>query len=137
MGLLDQVKSGLSGKLGGGSNLSSMLDHAVNLINNPATGGLSGLIESFKSKGLGDVVNSWVGTGQNLPVSVEQIKQVLGSEKIQEIAAKVGISTDEVANHLSNILPQVIDKLTPNGKLPNADMLEGGLSTLKKKFFGS
>ena len=137
MGLLDKLKSGLTEQLGGGANLGNMLNHAVDLINNPGTGGLSGLIETFKNKGLGDVVSSWIGTGQNLPVSVEQIKQVLGSEKIQEIAAKVGISKDEAAKHLSELLPQVIDKLTPNGKLPNANMLEEGISMLKKNFFSS
>ncbi len=137
MGLLDELKSGLAEKLGGGANLNSMLDHAMALINNPETGGLSGLVETFKSKGLGDVVSSWIGTGQNLPVSVDQIKQVLGSEKIQEIAAKVGISKEDAAKHLSALLPEVIDKLTPNGKLPDANMLQEGMSMLKKKFFGS
>ena len=137
MGLLDQLKSGLAEKLGGGSNLSTMLDHAMDLINNPGSGGLSGLIETFKNKGLGDIVSSWISTGQNLPISAEQIKQALGSEKIQEIAAKAGISNGDVAKHLSELLPQVIDKLTPNGKLPNANSLEEGISMLKKSFFGS
>ncbi len=137
MGLLDQLKSGLAEKLGGGANLNSMLDHAMALINNPTTGGLSGLIEAFKSKGLGEVVSSWISTGQNLPVSGEQMKDALGLEKIQEIASKAGISRDDAAKHLSELLPQIIDKLTPNGKIPDANMLEEGVSTLKKKFFGS
>jgi len=137
MGLLDQLKSGLAEKLGDGANLNSMLDHAMALINNSSTGGLSGLIETFKNKGLGEVVTSWISTGQNLPISGEQIKQVLGSEKIQEIAAKAGISKDEVAKHLSELLPQVIDKLTPNGKIPDAAMLGESISMLKKNFFDS
>ncbi len=132
MGLLD-----LTEKLGGGANLNSMLDHAMALINDSATGGLSGLIDTFKSKGLGEVASSWISTGQNLPVSGEQVKQALGSEKIQEIATKAGISRDDAAKHLSELLPQIIDKMTPNGKLPDATMLDEGINMLKKKFFGS
>ena len=137
MGLLDQLKSGLAEKLGGKSNLSSMLEHAMDLINNPGTGGLSGFIETFKNKGLGDVVSSWIGTGQNLPVSVEQIKQVLGSDKIQQIAQKVNISKDAVAQHLSELLPQIIDKLTPDGKVPEAGNLTEAFNMLKKKLLSS
>ncbi len=137
MGLLDQIKSGLTEKLDGGANLNSMLDHAMALINNPTTGGLSGLIDTFKSKGLGEVIGSWISTGQNLPVSGEQIKQALGSEKIQEIATTAGISRDDVAKHLSELLPQIIDKLTPNGKLPDATMLDEGINMLKKRFSGT
>ena len=137
MGLLDQLKSGLAEKLGGKSNLSSMLEHAMDLVYNPGTGGLSGFIETFKNKGLGDVVSSWIGTGQNLPVSVEQIKQVLGSDKIQQIAQKVNISKDAVAQHLSELLPQIIDKLTPDGKVPEAGNLTEAFNMLKKKLLSS
>jgi len=134
MGILDQLKSGLAAKLGGQATIGGMLDHAVALINNPATGGLTGLVEAFKSNGLGDIVSSWIGTGKNLPVSVDQIKQVFGPEKIQEIAAKAGIAKDDAAKHLSELLPQIIDKLTPNGNLPNAAALEEGISMVKKLF---
>ncbi len=136
MGLLDEIKSGLTEKLSSGSNLTNLIDHAMALVNNPGTGGLTGLIETFKNKGLGEIVSSWISTGQNLPVSVDQLKQVLSSEKIQEIATKVGISKDDAARHLSELLPQVIDKLTPDGKLPDANALQEGIGMLKKKFFG-
>ena len=134
MGLFDQLKEGLAAKLGGGSNVNDMLEHAMNLINNPATGGLAGLVETFKSKGLGDVISSWIGTGENKPISPDQIKQALGSDKIQQIAAKVGISKDAASQHLSELLPQIIDKLTPNGKLPDAGKLGEALNMLKSTF---
>jgi uncharacterized protein YidB (DUF937 family) len=114
-----------------------MLEHAMNLINNPATGGLAGLVETFKSKGLGEVMSSWIGTGENKSISPDQIKQALGSDKIQQIAAKVGISKDAASQHLSELLPQIIDKLTPDGKLPEAGKLGEALNMLKSKFLSS
>jgi uncharacterized protein YidB (DUF937 family) len=134
MGLFDQLKEGLAAKLGGKSGLNDMLENAMNLINNPATGGLNGLVETFKSKGLGDVMSSWISTGENKPISPDQIKQALGSDKIQQIAEKVGVSKDAALQNLSQLLPQIIDKLTPNGKLPEADKLGETLNTLKKTF---
>ncbi len=134
MGLLDQLKEGLAAKLGGKGGLNDMVEHAMNLVNNPATGGLNGLIETFKSKGLGDIMSSWISTGKNLPISADQIKQALGSDKIQQIAEKVGVSKDAALQNLSQLLPQIIDKLTPDGKLPEADKLGETLSMLKKKF---
>jgi len=131
---LDQLKEGLAAKLGGSRG---MLDQVTGLINNPATGGLAGLMETFKSKGLGDVMSSWISTGKNLPISPEQIKQVLGSGKIQQFAENVGISKDSALQHLSQLLPQIIDKLTPDGKLPEAGKLGEALNMLKGKFFNS
>lgn len=137
MGLFDQLKEGLAAKLGGGGNVNDMLEHAMSLINNPATGGLAGLVETFKSKGLGDLISSWIGTGENKSISPDQIKQALGSDKLQQIAAKVGISKDAASQHLSELLPQIIDKLTPNGKLPEAGKLGEALNMLKSKFLSS
>jgi len=138
MGLLDQLKAGITSKLGGsGSQLNSVLDHAMNLINDPATGGIAGLVETFKNKGLGEVVNSWIGTGENKPISPDQIKNALGADTIAQIAEKVGISKDVVSQHLSQLLPQLIDKLTPNGKLPEAGKLGDALNAVKKQLLGS
>jgi uncharacterized protein YidB (DUF937 family) len=135
MGLLDQIVKGLAGKFlgGGGGTQNPLLDMALGLINNPQAGGLGGLIETFKSKGLGDAVSSWVSTGQNQPVSGEQIQHVLGKEQIEQIAEKIGISKGEVSSGLASILPQIIDKLTPNGTLPESGLLEQGLSLVKKQ----
>ena len=66
------------------------MEQVLGLINNPETGGLAGLVETFKSKGLGDAMSSWIGTGENKPVSGEEIANTIGSDKIQEIAGKLG-----------------------------------------------
>jgi len=118
---------------------SSMLSHCSNPV---ATGalewinrqpdGINGLIQAFHDKGLAEVVNSWVSTGQNLPVSAEQIQQVLGSQQVQELAARVGVSPQAVSSQLSTLLPALVDKLTPNGAIPeHGSLLETGLSILK------
>ncbi len=136
MSLFDQLKEGLAAKLGS-SNLSDMLDHAMNIINNPSSGGLAGLVETFKNKGLGDIMSSWIGTGENRPISPDQIKQALGADKLQQIAENLSISKESVSQHLSELLPQLIDKLTPNGKLPEAGNLGEALSMIKSKFLNS
>ncbi len=135
MGFLDQLKEGLAGKLGLGSGGNSFLEQAIGLINNPATGGLGGLIETFKSKGLGEFINSWVGTGENKLISPDQIQDALGADKVQQVAEEVGVSKEEASKKLSEILPQIIDRLTPNGNLPDMSKLEDGLRMLKDKFF--
>jgi uncharacterized protein YidB (DUF937 family) len=80
---------------------------------------------------LGNIVNSWVGTGQNLPITAQQIQQVLGSNTIKDLAAKAGISTDEVSSHLTQLLPTIVDKLTPNGQIPQGDIMSKGMDLLK------
>jgi uncharacterized protein YidB (DUF937 family) len=136
MGFLDQLTGELSKQLGGGANVNNLLEHAMGLINNPSTGGLPGLIEAFKSNGLGNVVSSWIATGKNIPISADQIVQALGQDKVQKMAQKLGMSSEDLSQHLSQLLPQIIDKLTPNGTMPNPSVLEDGLSMLKKSFLG-
>jgi len=133
MGLLDQIVKGLAGKfLGGGAGAQNpLLDIALSLLSNPQTGGLGGLVETFKSKGLNDIVSSWVSTGQNLPISGNQIQEVLGSGLIQQFAKKLGASNEDVSGGLANLLPGLIDKLTPSGQLPEKDALKQGLKMLK------
>jgi uncharacterized protein YidB (DUF937 family) len=131
MGLLDSVVGALAGGQSGVSN--PLLNIVMQLINNPQTGGLGGLIQSFEQGGLGDVVKSWVSTGQNLPISAEQIKAVLGGGQLQDIASQLGVSTEQASGGLADLLPQVVDKLTPNGQLPEGgDLLAQGLDMLKK-----
>lgn len=94
-------------------------------------GGLSGLAQAFHQNGLGGLVNSWVGTGQNQACSSEQIQQVLGSGQVQALAQKLGISPDLAASTLSQLLPTVVDKLTPNGAVPeHSNVLQMGESIL-------
>lgn len=131
MGLLDSVVGALAGGQSGGD--SPLLNIVMQLINNPQTGGLGGLVQSFQQGGLGEVVNSWVSTGQNLPISAEQIQAVLGGGQLQNIAAQLGVSPEQASGSLADLLPQVVDKLTPNGQLPEGgDLLAQGLDMLKK-----
>jgi uncharacterized protein YidB (DUF937 family) len=81
-------------------------------------GGLGGLLSHFQQNGLGDVMKSWIGPGKNQPVSPNQLSSALGPQIIQILAQKTGLSEQEITSHLSQILPNVVDKLTPNGRLP-------------------
>jgi uncharacterized protein YidB (DUF937 family) len=81
-------------------------------------GGVQGIISQLEEQGLGGTVRSWVGTGTNLPISADQIHQAFGSDTVKQLAAKVGMSPEDLAAKLSQILPQAIDKLTPGGMAP-------------------
>ncbi len=136
MGILDAMAKGLLGEvLGGGRAQNPLLDIVLALISNPQTGGLQGLIQTFKEKGLGDAVSSWISTGENQAISGGQIQHALGGNFIQQIAEKLGSSGSEVSGGLANLLPEIIDKLTPNGSLPESNQLQQSLELLKQKFF--
>ncbi|MDE1546303.1 YidB family protein [Dechloromonas agitata] len=131
MGLLDSVVGSLTaGNTPGGTGL---LEAVIQLIQNQP-GGLAGLVQSFQQGGLAEIVNSWVSTGQNLPVSGQQLASVLGSGPLQGMAAQLGLSPDQVAGSLADLLPQVVDQLTPNGQLPQGGdlLLAQGMDLLKK-----
>jgi uncharacterized protein YidB (DUF937 family) len=85
-------------------------------------GGLGGMLQSFQQSGLGHVFQSWVGTGQNLPVNAEQLRNSLGSGWISKIAQATGLPADQIEQQLSNLLPQIVDHLTPHGQLPQGDL---------------
>jgi uncharacterized protein YidB (DUF937 family) len=138
MGILDAIIKGVGSQLLGGSESAQggLMEHVLGLVNNPNTGGLGGLIQMFSNKGLGDVMSSWVSTGENQPVSGEQLTNVFGNNMIQEIAQKLGISGADAQSALAALLPQVIDKLTPNGTVPEGDLLAQGLNALKQKLQG-
>jgi uncharacterized protein YidB (DUF937 family) len=138
MGILDTVLGAIQSQatnntVSGAANADhGLLESVIGMINNPQHGGLSGLVEKISAGGLADQVASWIGTGNNLPISAEQIQQVLGSSYVQELAAKMGINTADVAGSLASLLPQVVDKLTPDGQLPGDNkLLEAGLAGLK------
>lgn len=131
--LEDMAGKELGSMMSGSSN--PLVSSVMQMINNQP-GGLSGLVQQFHDKGLGGLVSSWVSTGQNLPISADQLQHVLGSDQVKELAAKAGISPETASSHLSQLLPMLIDKLTPNGQLPDASnstssMLEAGLDMLK------
>jgi uncharacterized protein YidB (DUF937 family) len=112
------------------------VDIVMSLLTNPKTGGLQGLVENSKGRGMENIINSWIGTGQNMPISPDQILQALGKDRLQGIAAKTGLSQNEISGGLASLLPEIIDKLTPQGKLPDSDLLERELEEMKKKIVG-
>ena len=88
------------------------------------------LINQFKQNGLGDVINSWIGTGQNQAVSPNQLREALGQKTINDLSRHSGAPQDDLLSQLSRYLPGVIDRLTPNGQLPNqADLRSGYRNT--------
>lgn len=106
--------------------------------NDGAQGGLGGLMDKFKQAGLGDVAGSWVGNGPNEPISGDQLTNVLGGDTMAGLAEKMGMSQGDAAGQLSNILPGLIDKLTPQGQAPagglgNAGDLMGMLGGLLRR----
>jgi DNA uptake protein ComE-like DNA-binding protein/uncharacterized protein YidB (DUF937 family) len=98
-------------------------------------GGVSGVIAHFKAQGMGEIVNSWVATGKNLPISSEQIQKVLGNETLKNMAAKFGTTPEAIAQQVSQHLPTIIDKITPSGGLPTTGFM-GSLVNLAKGFLG-
>ncbi len=146
MSLLDDLAGTLGAAISGGTPapqpqpqagglnagaLASLLPIVLGMLNNQQSGGLGGLVQNFIQKGLGDVVSSWVGTGQNLPISAEQIQHVLGSDQIQQIAAQAGMSPETASASLASLLPGLVDKATPEGKIPEGGgLFDEGLSAL-------
>ena len=128
----DLCGKALSSVLGGGGS-NPLAASVLQMINNQP-GGLAGLVQSFREKGLGDVVNSWVSTGQNLPISADQVKQALGSERVQEIAQQNGISAESASSNLSAVLPALVNMLTPNGELPQHNNLMDMCSSILSSF---
>src|SRR6185295_1250524 len=110
MGMLDGLLGGIVGA-GMVSVVSGILDQH---------GGLQGVIGQFERNGLGPTVKSWVGTGPNQPISPEDVHKALGPELLQQLAAKSGLSVQELAQKLSQVLPQAVDKMTPDGAIPKA-----------------
>jgi len=76
-------------------------------------------VQSFHDKGMGGVVSSWVSSGSNSPITPDQIHQVLGSDQVKALAAKAGISPDAAGSAIAQLLPGLVDKLTPNGSVPD------------------
>jgi uncharacterized protein YidB (DUF937 family) len=130
MAILDDITSALGSA---GSKQNDLMSVVMNLIGGQS-GGLNGLINKFSSQGLGNIISSWVGTGSNLPVSVDQIHKALGSDTIKELASKTGMDSNELSGQLSNLLPQIVDKLTPEGKVPEGDVLTRGKDLLGELF---
>ncbi len=126
MGLLDSVIGALSGARGGGGH-GDLLNAVVGMLaNDGAAGGVGDLVARFHDGGFGNVVDSWIGTGRNLPISAEQLQGVLGSDTVADIARQLGLPHRDTADRLTQMLPYVLDKLTPQGQLPSGGLGDAG-----------
>lgn len=136
MGLLDQIGGAVGGMLGqgdkGGGVNAMLLQQLIAMLSKP--GALGNLTSAFQGAGLGNVLQSWLGSGQNLPISGDQVRQVLGSGTVADLAKSAGIGEGDASSALAGLLPQVIDKLSPGGNLPSQGDLGGALASLGKLF---
>jgi uncharacterized protein YidB (DUF937 family) len=110
MGMLDGLLGGIVG-----AGMVSVVNDILE-----KHGGVQGVVSEFEKNGLGATVKSWVGTGPNQPVSPDEVHKVLGPELLQQLSEKSGLSVQDLAQKLSHVLPQAVDKLTPNGAVPKA-----------------
>ncbi|MBL8319191.1 MAG: DUF937 domain-containing protein [Burkholderiaceae bacterium] len=138
MGLLDSLiggalQGGLGGVLGGspasatgGGSQTALLNAILGMLaNGSAQGGLGGLVSKFQQSGLDDVIASWISSGQNRPISPDQLRGALGDDTLGRLAQQAGLPSNDVLGPLAELLPQVVDRLTPQGQMP-----QGGLGNL-------
>ena len=139
MGLFDQIAGQALGALGGGGSGGGPQNQLLSLITGLVNqhGGLEGLLQQFAAKGHGDHAASWVGTGQNLPISGDHINQVFGADKVQQLAQQAGLPAAAVSSGLADLLPKVVDHLTPQGSIGGHDLIQSGLQKLLQGGLGS
>ena len=102
------------------SQLGTLLPAVLGeVMGNGGQGGLSAIVAKLQQAGFGDQVKSWIGTGQNLPITAEQLQQALGSDTVKQLAARFNIPVDQLAKVLAQQLPAAVDHASPNGKLPH------------------
>ena len=112
-GILGSALRGLTGQAGAGG-LPGILSQVLAKTD---LGGIGGLLQQLQQSGLGPQVASWLGNGQNLPVSVDQLKNALGDQHLGQLATQFGLPVDQLLGQLSQHLPGAIDHMSPNGTL--------------------
>jgi uncharacterized protein YidB (DUF937 family) len=117
MSILNQIIGGVLGSSGGAS--SPLQGVLANILGGGLAGGLGGLIAAFQQAGLGHIADSWVRSGPNQPVSPEQLQNVFGADRVNDMASHAGMQPGDFLSQLSQHLPNAVDRLTPNGRLPD------------------
>jgi uncharacterized protein YidB (DUF937 family) len=123
MGLLDQVVGEIEGI---SSNQGSGMQAAVGALLGPDhANGLAGLVQRFESAGLGNLMQSWISNGSNKPISPQEVHQAVGDDKVQQASAQSGIPVPQLLALLAQHLPAIIDRMTPNGAIPQQTAKSG------------
>jgi uncharacterized protein YidB (DUF937 family) len=138
MGLLDTLAGAalnqVIGSIGGNNPL---VKAALNMLTGSGAqqagtgGGLGALLQQLQGSGIADAVSSWISTGPNKSVSPDQLQAALGADKVQAVAQEAGVTPEQASTGLAQLLPNLINHLTPDGTVPNNDLLNKGLGMLK------
>ena len=122
---------GRGGSMIGGGVQSILLSGLLTMVMNRAFGGggLGGLLDRFRGHGLSSEADSWVSTGNNQPLTPEQVERALGPQ-IHDLARQAGVSEQQAAEYLTELIPQVVDRMTPTGEVPDDNTLTGALGRL-------
>lgn len=130
MGLMDEVLA-MAGSSGAQqSEHTTAITAIMSYINSPQVGGIAGLQSMFQQGGLGHIVSSWISSGQKLPISPDQLQNVLHSGALTQAAQQAGMNPSQLTSMMSSLLPHLVDKLTPNGQVPDANALQQMLKGL-------
>jgi uncharacterized protein YidB (DUF937 family) len=133
MNLVSQVAGAAmsSGQEGGGN--AAMMNAIAGMLGQQS-GGMEGLVQAFSQNGMAEQVQSWVGTGENMPISPDQVQNVLGGDMIANLAAQVGVSPEMASTVVAQVLPLLINQLTPHGTVPEGNDLQSSISALLGSF---
>src|SRR5262245_54190146 len=123
----------LGGRGGGGGGLGDILGGVLGRGATTEAGALGGLLEQMQRAGFGDEARSWVGTGQNMPISPEALGRVFGEDGVAEIARRAGLTPKQASDGLSDLLPEVVDRVTPEGQVPDFDQLIRSVGDLQRR----
>ena len=127
-GLLEQLETKFRG------NESKLIGPVMGLLQEHSSlGGVGGVLNRFKSTGASQQADSWVSTGSNKPISGDHVQQAIGKGEVQRIANEAGVSEQEACEGIANVLPEAIDKVTPDGQVPSGDQLQQRIAMTQDK----
>jgi uncharacterized protein YidB (DUF937 family) len=125
-----QTQTGAAPQAGGGGTGSLLATLAPTIASMLAGGGLQKILQQLQAKGRSNKASSWVSTGENQPLSADEVKEVVGEDQVRAAAAQAGVSEDEAAGGLAELLPQIVDKASPDGQLIDEKSLDDALGKL-------
>ena len=119
MGIFDKFENAIGSSQAGQEQHESLVQHAMQMFGNREA--IGSLLGNAQSQGLGHIVQSWISSGTNQPVEPNQVSSIIGQDRLEQLASRVGLPAGVASAVLSRVLPSVVDRLTPNGKLPEED----------------